>query len=443
MSVKSVSGGEEGVAEESVERKAGRLLFIGLPVTKLDKRWRQLLREVRPGGVILFGRNVESPAQVALLNAQIRDAVGSDVFIGIDQEGGLVDRFRHICEPMPSAKSVRNAGRTELAEKFGQLSARLLRLLGFNINFAPVLDLGGGNDDNGLRARTFGDDPGTVSRLAGAYVDGLQKGGVIACGKHFPGLGGSCVDSHRRLPIVQHTWEEIFERDLVPFMDLMFHRPGEHLQTLMVSHAAFPDVSEFLQAWFRRTSDLPTLDGLHRLPATISGNVVMRLLRQVLKFDGLVITDDMEMGAVVQTLSVAEASLRAIEAGSDMVLICEQEANFVAARDLIVEAINEKRLSVRALNAATRRMEHALSLASEPESFDEDEFQTVSHDIAELKRALKAAEENEEYAPLYGTEEGDERRSTNFGSDEAAPAATVDPGAVDSSALDTESKLIH
>jgi beta-glucosidase-like glycosyl hydrolase len=120
------------------------------------------------------------------------------------------------------------------------------------------------------------------------------------------------------------------------------------------------------------------------------------------------------MGAVVQTLSVAEASLRAIEAGSDMVLICEQEANFVAARDLIVKAVREERLSTRALKAATRRMDHALTLAAEPESFDEEEFAVVSRDIGELKRALKAAEDEEEYAPLYGTEEGDVRRSSNF-----------------------------
>ncbi|MBC7929487.1 MAG: glycoside hydrolase family 3 protein, partial [Rubrivivax sp.] len=328
-----------GGGEESLELKAGRLLFIGLPVTKLDKHWRELLREVRPGGVILFGRNIESAEQVALLNAQIRDAAGSKVLIGVDQEGGLVDRFRDVCGPMPSAKSVRNAGRAELAEKFGALTARVLRLLGFNINFAPVLDLSGDNEDNGLRARTFGANPETVSLLGGAYLDGLQRGQIIGCGKHFPGLGGSKVDSHRRLPVVAHTWQEIFQRDLVPFMDLMFHRPGERLRSVMVSHAAFPDISEFLQDLFRQKGDPKTIQGLHEFPATISGNVTARLLRLILKFDGLVITDDMEMGAVVQTLSVAEASLRAIEAGSDMVLICEQEANFVAARDELARAV--------------------------------------------------------------------------------------------------------
>lgn len=400
--------------EESLELKAGRLLFVGLPVTRLDRHWRELLREVRPGGVILFGRNVESAEQVALLNAQIRDAAGSEVFIGIDQEGGLVDRFRDICEPAPSAKAVRGAGRAELAEEFGRLSARVLRLLGFNMNFAPVLDLSGDNEDNGLRARTFGTGPEMVSLLAGAYLDGLQRGQVVAVGKHFPGLGGAKVDSHRRLPVITKTWEEIFERDLVPFMDLMFHRPGERLRAVMVSHAAFPDVSEFLQAWFRRSGDPPTIQGLHEFPATISGNVTTRLLRQILKFDGLVITDDMEMGAVVQTLSVAEASLRAIEAGSDMVLICEQEANFVAARDEIVKAVEEKRLSLRALGAARRRMRRALKLAGEPEQFDAEEFQTVSRLTARLKHSLKSAEETGEYAPLYGTEDGGVRRSSNF-----------------------------
>jgi len=400
--------------EESLERKAGRLLFIGLPSTKLDRHWRRLLTEVKPGGVILFGRNVESAEQVALLTAQIRDAAGPRVFVGIDQEGGLVDRFRSICEPMPSAKSVRNAARADLAEMFGALTARALRLLGFNMNFAPVLDLSGDNDDNGLRGRTFGVNPEMVSLLAGSYLDGLQRGHVIGVGKHFPGLGGSKVDSHRRLPIITHTWQEIFQRDLVPFLDLMFHRPGELLSAVMVSHAAFPDVSEFLQACFHQTGDLPTIEGLHEFPATISGNVVMRLLRQVHKFDGLVITDDMEMGAVVQTLTVAEASLRAVEAGSDVVLICEQETNFVGARDRLVEAVKEGRLSVRALDAAARRMDAALKITREPEQFAADEFRAVSQQIVDLKARLKAAEETGEYAPVYGTHEGGTRRSSNF-----------------------------
>lgn len=398
---------------ETIEEQAGRLLFIGLPATRLDRHLREFLREVKPGGVILFGRNVESAAQVVHLNAQIRDAAGQRTLVGIDQEGGLVDRFRSICEPMPSAKAVRDAGRADLARRFGATSARVLRLLGFNINFAPVLDLSGDNQDNGLRARTFGQSPALVSLLAGAYLEGLQTGRVAGCGKHFPGLGGSKVDSHRRLPIITHTWEEIFEGDLVPFMDLMFHRPGERLRSLMVSHAAFPDVSEFLQAWFRRTGEL-TIEGLHEFPATVSGNVVMRLLRQVLRFDGLVITDDMEMGAVVQTLSVPEACLRAVEAGSDMMLICEREENVVAARDLLAEAIRTGELGPRRLSAVSRRINAVLEISGEPEQFDASDFRAVSREIAVLKRELEAAEESGEYSPLYGTEEGGTRSTSNF-----------------------------
>ncbi|HYE65632.1 MAG TPA: glycoside hydrolase family 3 N-terminal domain-containing protein [Pyrinomonadaceae bacterium] len=403
-----------GASGPGIKRKAGRLLFIGLPGTRLDHHTRRLLGEVQPGGVVLFGRNVESAAQVAQLNAQIRDALDQGVIIAVDQEGGLVDRLRNVCEPMPSAKAVREARQGHLAHKFGQLTARALRLLGFNMNFAPVLDLSGDNQENGLRARTFGTSPADVSRLAGSYLDGLQCGGIVGCGKHFPGLGGSKVDSHRRLPIVTHSWETILERDLVPFMDLMFHRPGERLHALMVSHAAFPEVSEFLQAWFRRTGELPPMESLHQLPATISSNVVMRLLRLALKFDGLVITDDMEMGAVVQTLSVAEASLRAIQAGSDMILICEKEANFVAARDAIVEAVEKGNLPEKALDRTGQRIDRALALAGEYEHFDQAEFELVCSDLAELKRALKAAENEEEYTPLYGTPEGSERRSSNF-----------------------------
>ncbi|HYO98971.1 MAG TPA: glycoside hydrolase family 3 N-terminal domain-containing protein [Pyrinomonadaceae bacterium] len=399
---------------EDIRRKAGRLLFVGLPGTRLDKRLREMLREVRPGGVILFGRNVETAEQVALLNAQIRDALGGRVIIGVDQEGGLVDRFRDICEPMPSAKSVCLAGRTELARQFGELSARALRLLGFNMNFAPVLDLKGGNEENGLRGRTFGETPEDVARLAGAYLDGLQAHRIVGCGKHFPGLGGSQVDSHRRLPVVTHSWKEILQHDLVPFLDLMFHRRGEKLHSVMVSHAAFPEVSEFLQAWFRRTAELPSLEDFSQVPATISNNVVMRMLRTAFKYDGLVITDDMEMGAVVQTLSVAEASLRAIEAGSDMILICEQEANFKAARDLICQSVADGRIKTEVLDKANRRIDRVLDLAGDYEHFDEDEFRAVSRQFGELKRALHAAENDEEYTPLYGTPEDLERRSSNF-----------------------------
>jgi beta-N-acetylhexosaminidase len=399
---------------EELRRKAGRLLFVGLPGTKLDKRLREMLREVRPGGVILFGRNVETAEGVALLNAQIRDALGGRVIIGVDQEGGLVDRFRDICEPMPSAKAVRLAGRSELARKFGELSARALRLLGFNMNFAPVLDLHGGNEENGLRGRAFGETPEEVSRLAGAYLDGLQAHKIVGCGKHFPGLGGSQVDSHRRLPVVTHSWEEILQHDLVPFLDLMLHRREERLHSVMVSHAAFPEVSEFLQAWFRRTAELPSLEDFAQIPATISNNVVMRMLRTAFKYDGLVITDDMEMGAVVQTLSVAEASLRAIEAGSDMILICEQEANFTAARDLICRAVAEGRIKVEVLDKANHRIDRVLDIAGDYEHFDGDEFDAVSRELAELKRALHAAENDEEYAPAYGTNEDRERRSSNF-----------------------------
>src|SRR5436853_5489715 len=206
----------KSVGAQEIKRKAGRMLFIGLPGTRLTPETRELLGEVRPGGVILFGRNIESAEQVALLNAQIRDAAGGRVFIGVDQEGGLVDRFRDICEPAPSAKAVRDAGVAELAERFGSLTARVLRLLGFNMNFAPVLDLSGDNEENGLRARTFGAGPEMVSLLAGAYLDGMQAGRIVAVCNSFPGLGGSQVDWHRPPPAITKPREEIVERAAGP-----------------------------------------------------------------------------------------------------------------------------------------------------------------------------------------------------------------------------------
>ena len=205
----------------NLQERMGQFLFIGLPGTSVDAETRQLLADVQPGGVVLFARNLESGRQTAELNAAIRAALKIPPIISVDQEGGPVDRLKTIGEAMPSAADIRATDDAALAGRYGVATSELLRLLGFNMNFAPVLDFEVHPDaDNALKGRYFGATTAEIVRFAGSYLEGLQQGGVVACGKHFPGLGDSTVDSHHALPTVERSGEDLRAYDLRPYAEL-------------------------------------------------------------------------------------------------------------------------------------------------------------------------------------------------------------------------------
>ena len=186
--------------------QVGQFFYIGLPGTELDAQTRELIEEVRPGGVIIFGRNVASPQQLRDLLDGVRQLVPIEPLVGIDQEGGLVDRLRKIFTPMPAARSIREHGDLAASRTLGRVSGEVLRMLGFNMNFAPVMSIMTDERDllsNGLYSRSFGRSPGEVLGYTTVYLRGLQETGLIGCLKHFPGIGAGEVDSlgslaHRR-----------------------------------------------------------------------------------------------------------------------------------------------------------------------------------------------------------------------------------------------------
>lgn len=356
-----------------IEHKIGQLLIISLPTTHIDQATREALEQIQPGGVLLERANIESAEQVLALTSQIRAILKVPPLIAIDQEGGRVDRLKEIFAPMPSADLFRSSGDAASSSRMGEIVAEALRLLGFNINFAPVLDIA--NDDaaeNGLKGRYLGGAPGHVIALAGTYLEGLQRGGIMGVGKHFPGLGSTTLDSHTALPQVNLTREELKERDLLPYLEL-FSKINSRLVAVMISHAHYT-----------------AFDGNTGLPASLSKNVVNGLLRDELGFKGLVITDDLSMGAITAHRSISEAAITAIDAGVDMALLCGPLEQTTEVWQAMVEAANKGRITRAHISRAFDHIARIKSMVSPPLVYHEETILRLRDAIAELIESLQS-----------------------------------------------------
>jgi beta-N-acetylhexosaminidase len=252
---------------------AGQLLILGFDGTEYSPELRARLRTLRPGGVILFSRNVESPRQThALLRAAQSDSA-LPLFRCVDMEGGTVDRLRDVIDPAPSVQEVACAGQKGFAREHGRLIGGEVRVLGFNVDFAPVVDLRLKPSLAVLGSRTVSSDPTATAAYARGFLRGLKDAGVLGCGKHFPGLGEGQLDSHKALPVVNKPWKALWNEDLVPYRILAGQMPF-----VMVAHCAYPLV----------TGDAT--------PASISGKWITGVLRGKIGYTGLVVSDDLEMG---------------------------------------------------------------------------------------------------------------------------------------------------
>src|SRR6267143_1619332 len=227
-----------------LEQQVGQFFYIGLPGTELDAETRALIEEVQPGGIIIFGRNVARPQQLRELLDGVREVLPTNPLIGIDQEGGLVDRLRKIFTPMPSARTIREHGDLAAARALGRITGEALRILGFNMTFAPVMSIMTDERDllsNGLYSRSFGRSPGEVLGYTTVYLRGLQGMGCLGCLKHFPGIGAGEVDSHVEMPMVHLTHDDLMAQDLAPYIEL-FQRKDDRVRCVMVSHGGFPEI---------------------------------------------------------------------------------------------------------------------------------------------------------------------------------------------------------
>jgi beta-N-acetylhexosaminidase len=358
----------------NLEHRIGQLLFIGLPGAQLDLVTRSLLQSIQPGGVLLNTQNIESAQQVVELTSTIRSLIEVPPIIAVDQEGGRVDRLKGIYSPMPSADLFRASGDASVAARMGEIAAEALRTLGFNMNLAPVLDVA--SDDganNGLKGRYLGSNLAEVVRLAGAYLEGLQHGGVVGVGKHFPGLGAATIDSHSEIPTVDRPRDEILKLEIAPYTEL-FSKINARLNAVIIGHAHYP-----------------AFDGPAPLPASLSKNIVTGLLREELGFKGLTITDDLEMGAISGTRDVPEAAVMAIEAGIDMVMITDSHSpgRASAAWEAMVKAATEGRITKAHISRSFDHIARIKSMLSPPHAYNEQSVPRLRERIGELNLILQ------------------------------------------------------
>jgi beta-N-acetylhexosaminidase len=288
--------------------KIGQLLIVGFDGAEMKPRLSSMLTRLQPAGVILFARNIKSPEQTWRLLQDCQKCVATSLFTCIDLEGGTVDRLRDALGAAPAAADVFGTGDRKLFLRHGQLIGDNCRALGFNVDFAPVLDLAFEASSGVLTSRAASESPRQTIAYAREFLAGLRAAKVMGCGKHFPGLGEGTLDSHHELPVIEKSLKRMWTEDLLPYRTLR-----RHLPFVMISHATYPQITR------------------DRTPASLSKIWITDILRKRIGYRNLVVSDDLEMGGVLSAATVAEAAVEFVRAGGDLCLICHREDYIVQA----------------------------------------------------------------------------------------------------------------
>jgi len=337
----------------------GQLLLTGVPGPELDQDTAERFRKLQPGGFILFGRNINSPEQLRKLIDDLRDLSEIEPFITIDQEGGRVSRLRLIGNEPPNAQQLREKGDKTLIARHGELTGKILRAFGFNLDLCPVLDISFDDEaDNSLKGRCYGTSAKEVVHNASVFNLALRKQGILTCGKHFPGYAAAECDPHHELPVIDKTLEQMEADELVPFRALL-----PDLDSLMTCHSHYP-------CW---DADRP------RWPASLSKNVIGQFLRNQLAYEGLVMTDDLDMGAVLNEVTFEETIRAAIEAGNDLAMICHRVELVEKAAEVIAT------LPAALLDDALARIEKTKKRLAPPTTWSLDNFRAIDDQIWDLR----------------------------------------------------------
>lgn len=316
-----------------LSQRVGRVVFAGIPDKTLDSETRRILEDLHIGGVVLFRRNVGTPAEIAALTAALH-ALPSQPLVAIDHEGGRVARLGDPFTRFPPPATLGATHDADLAYRVGRAMAAELASVGIDMNFAPVLDVDSNPANPVIGDRAFGSDPALVGAMGTAMMRGLRDGGVIPCGKHFPGHGDTETDSHEELPVVRRTRAELERTELAPFRAAI----AAGFPLLMTAHVLYA-----------------ALDPDH--PATLSRRILTDLLRNDLRFGGVVASDDLEMRAITKHREIGEAAVAALNAGADMLLVCQDLRQAVLAHAAIERAVRDGGLAAHVLEAAGDRIE--------------------------------------------------------------------------------------
>ena len=321
-----------------LRRQIGQLLIAGFNGEQIPAELKAIAREASLGGVILFPRNIAEPEQVAEMSYEAARLVPDlPLWVSVDQEGGRVARLKAPFTEWPPMATLGRSGDPALAGRFARALGLELAAVGITLDYAPVLDVHTNSKNPVIGDRALAETAAEVARLGAAIVRGLQAEGIAACGKHFPGHGDTSADSHLELPLVEHPLARLREVELVPFGAAI----GAQVAMIMTAHLFLPALDE-------------------QRPATLSRRIVHGLLREELGFGGVILSDDLEMKAVVNEYEVPAAAVLAVEAGCDAVLICSADHDTQAATlEALIRAVEEERLPLGRVEDALRRQQRA------------------------------------------------------------------------------------
>ena len=344
---------------------------MGFDGTVVSQRLRVMLETFQPGGIILFQRNLEDAEQAHALLSEAQKASATPMFLCVDMEGGTVDRLRDVIAPIPSAAEVAVSGSKKLFRKHGRLIGEEIRMLGFNTDFAPVLDLKLDASQAVLGSRTVSPKAKQVIAYAHEFLRGLRDYGVLGCGKHFPGLGEASLDTHAELPAIDKPWKRLWKQDLAAYRALR-----RELPFVMVAHAAYPQVTDDSR------------------PASLSRQWMSGVLRKKIGYRGLIITDDLDMGGVLAAAPAEEAAVETLRAGADMFLICQKEESVRRAFEAVVKQAESDRKFARLIAEKYKRVlaakKNSKALKRMPTSPAQKTIERLTRRIWEFSEELRA-----------------------------------------------------
>ncbi|WP_176757862.1 beta-N-acetylhexosaminidase [Melghirimyces thermohalophilus] len=389
------------IGEMSLKEKVGQMFMVGFqngeePAYEINRQIRTLIRKEKAGGVILFDRNIHSPSGVGRLTNQLQqlallDSSRIPLLISIDQEGGKVARMREGVTQFPGAMALGATEDPRLSYRVGRVTGSELRAMGIHMNLAPVLDVNNNPSNPIIGVRSFSSNPDQVARMGLAQIRGYHDGQVLTAVKHFPGHGDTSVDTHVNLPAIPHSLERLNQVELVPFKRVL-----DQTDAVMSAHITFPKLVE-----------------TPGLPGTLSKKVLTGLLRERLGFAGVIMTDDLEMGAIVEHFGPEEAAVRAVKAGADILLVSHnldhQQASMAAVRQAVKKGeISEERIdqSLRRILRLKLKRTGGVSIAGKPlvpvsqvkERVGTKEHAAVARRVAQ--EALTLVQDREQRVPL-------------------------------------------
>ena len=320
----------------TLDEKIGQMITIGIDGYSVDDTAKQLITDKKVGGVILFKDNISDSNQLLQLINDIKGINSTNkipIFISVDQEGGRVNRLPSEIKSLPSNEVVGNKNDNKLAYDIGKNIGYALGSFGFNMDFAPVLDVNSNPNNTVIGDRSFSNDKDKVASLGASEINGFKDSNIISVAKHFPGHGDTATDSHYALPIINKTLDELKSVEFVPFKKAI----EEKVPAIMVSHILMPQIDA-------------------NNPASMSKTIITDILRKDLKFHGLIVTDDMTMGAVTNDLDITTACINSINAGADLLLVCHGYDNEINVINAIKDSINNEIISIDTINKSVYRI---------------------------------------------------------------------------------------